>query len=119
MSRRTPAVLLTATAVAAAALMPALPAVAGGAGAPRGGDAVLRQYAADTWRSLDAMTDRSTGLPADNIEGDLTAPSGETSPTNIGGYLWSTVAARDLGVISTGPSVIACPSNSSAPWSTK
>jgi len=46
------------------------------------------------------MTDEMTGLPSDNIGGDLTAPAAYTSPTNIGGYLWSTVTARDLGIIS-------------------
>ena len=48
------------------------------------------------------MTDRHTGLSADNISGPLKAPtrSGYTSPTNIGGYLWSTVIARELGIIS-------------------
>jgi hypothetical protein len=105
MSRRTPAVLATVAVAAAAVLIPTLPASAGGGGHGPGhggspGDAVLERYAADTWHSLDAMTDAATGLPADNIEGDLTAPSGETSPTNIGGYLWSAVAARDLGIIS-------------------
>ncbi len=63
--------------------------------------ATLTEYAEDTWRSMDAMTDTSTGLPADNIGGDLSADSrsGFTSPTNIGAYLWSTVTARDLGLI--------------------
>lgn len=65
-----------------------------------GSDRDLRTYAKDTWASLDAMTDPATGLTADNIEGDLTSPAGYTSPTNIGGYLWSTVVARDLGIIS-------------------
>ncbi len=62
----------------------------------------LRQYAVDTWRSMDAMTTPATGLPADNIPGNLAAgtASGYTSPTNIGGYLWSAVVARDLGIIS-------------------
>ena len=62
----------------------------------------VARYAADTWRSLTAMVDPRTGLPADNIDGDLSPAtrSGYTSPTNIGGYLWSTVAARDLGLIS-------------------
>jgi hypothetical protein len=63
---------------------------------------VLNSYAADTWRSMTAMLDPSTGLVADNIGGDL-APatrSRYTSPTNIGGYLWSTVVARDIGLIS-------------------
>ncbi|UFU02719.1 DUF3131 domain-containing protein [Ruania suaedae] len=64
--------------------------------------AQVRQWAADTWASMDAMTAPSTGLPADNIEGDLSpaSRSGYTSPTNIGSYLWSTVVARDLGLIS-------------------
>jgi hypothetical protein len=64
--------------------------------------ATLLRYAKDTYRSLVAMTDERTGLPADHITGPVTAPvrSGYTSPTNIGGYLWSTVAARDTGVIS-------------------
>jgi hypothetical protein len=61
----------------------------------------LHRWAADTWHSLDAMTDQSTGLPADNIPASLTAKgrSGYTSPTNIGGYLWSAIVARELGII--------------------
>ena len=61
----------------------------------------LRRYERDTWRSMTAMTDRRTGLPSDNIEGDLAAStrSGYTSPTNIGAYLWSTVVARDTRLI--------------------
>ena len=63
---------------------------------------VLRDYAADTWKSFEAMTVPATGLPADNIAGNLdpTTQSGFTSPTNIGAYLWSTAAARDTGLIS-------------------
>ena len=62
---------------------------------------VLKKYAADTWKSFVAMTDPATGLPADNIAGNLdpATRSGFTSPTNIGAYLWSTVAARDTGLI--------------------
>lgn len=66
-------------------------------------DTVLR-WAQDTWTSLLAMTDERTGLPADNIPADL-APQGRsryTSPTNIGGLLWSAVAARDLGLLTPG-----------------
>src|SRR5215217_8807035 len=72
---------------------------AAGAGAV---EPVLLGYARDTWRSMVALTDPGTGLPADNMTGPVTAPvrSGYTSPTNIGGYLWSTVVARDLGIIS-------------------
>ena len=62
---------------------------------------MLEKYAAATWKSFVAMTDPRTGLPADNIAGNLRAStrSGFTSPTNIGSYLWSTVAARDIGLI--------------------
>jgi hypothetical protein len=64
----------------------------------------LTTYARDTWRSMDAMTDKATGLPADNIDGSLRTGtrSAFTSPTNIGAYLWSTVVARDLGFVSRG-----------------
>ncbi|MBY8870271.1 DUF3131 domain-containing protein [Micromonospora sp. PLK6-60] len=70
--------------------------------ADRAADRALLGYARDTWRSMTAMTDPGTGLVADNITGDLATGgrSTYTSPTNIGGYLWSTVVARDLGIIS-------------------
>ncbi len=60
----------------------------------------IRRWARDTWASL-VMTDERTGLTADNIDGPLANPnrSGYTSPTNIGGYLWSAIVARDLGLI--------------------
>ncbi len=69
---------------------------------PRPSETVIRKWAADTWASLVAMTDERTGLTADNIEGPLGNPtrSGYTSPTNIGGFLWSAIVARDLGLIS-------------------
>lgn len=62
----------------------------------------IKRWAQDTWNSLVAMTDEQTGLTADNISGPLSAPirSGYTSPTNIGGYLWSTIVAEELGLIS-------------------
>jgi len=70
---------------------------------PHGVDqATLQRWAKDTWRSLAAMTHPDTGLPADNITGDLSTRSGYTSPTNIGGLLWSAVVARDLRIISPG-----------------
>src|SRR5689334_6390575 len=64
--------------------------------------ALVGRWARDTWRSLVAMTDERTGLPADNIGESVSNPvrSKYTSPTNIGGYLWSTVVARQLGLIS-------------------
>jgi hypothetical protein len=95
---------LPLAAVLSLALVPvaAPPAAASPAGADAG-HRVLRTYAADTWRSMVAMVDPATALPADNIDGDLTpgSRSAYTSPTNIGGYLWSTVVARDLRFISS------------------
>jgi hypothetical protein len=70
---------------------------------PAGVDrATLVRWAEDTWKSLVAMTPDATGLPADNITDDLVTLSGYTSPTNIGGYMWSAVAARELGIITAG-----------------
>jgi hypothetical protein len=63
----------------------------------------LHQYAVDTWQSFVDMVDPATGLPSDNITygaGDAIVRSRYTSPTNIGTYLWSTLAARDLRIIS-------------------
>ena len=69
-----------------------------------GGDRVLKKYARDTWKSFEAMAVPATGLPSDNIGGDLSPASRSTftSPTNIGAYLWSTAAARDTGLIGKG-----------------
>jgi len=104
---------LASTAIAglvACGLVAAAPATAAppgppphaGSHAPTGpGARDLQRYAEDTWASMAAMAHPATGLPDDNIGGDLDAAtaSGYTSPTNIGGYLWSTVTARDLGII--------------------
>jgi hypothetical protein len=90
--------LITPAVVLALLLAGAAPAQAAG----HSDRAVLHRYAADTWRSMVAMVDPDTALPADNIDGSLEAStrSAYTSPTNIGGYLWSTVVARELGLIS-------------------
>jgi hypothetical protein len=58
----------------------------------------LMRYATDTWASFVAMTDPDTGLPADSLEADGTT-SVQTSTTNIGAYMWSTVVAEALGII--------------------
>ena len=62
------------------------------------GDRELYRYAVDAWRSLEAMTFLSTGLPADNF-----SASGKrerrTKPTNIASSIWSAFAARDLNTI--------------------
>ena len=61
----------------------------------------LLRYARATWASFEAMTDRD-GLPSDllrrNKKGEWRA-SGRTTPTDIAAYLWSTLAARSLGLI--------------------
>jgi hypothetical protein len=58
----------------------------------------LVAYAGDTWASFVAMTDPQTGLPADSLDADGTA-SIQTSTTNIGAYMWSTLVAQRLGII--------------------
>ncbi len=60
--------------------------------------ATLLRYATDTWASFLAMTDEESGLPADSLQSDGTR-SVQTSTTNIGAYLWSTVVAERLGII--------------------
>jgi hypothetical protein len=60
--------------------------------------ATLLEYARDTWASFVAMTDEETGLPADALQADGTR-SVQTSTTNIGAYMWSTVVAERLGII--------------------
>jgi hypothetical protein len=91
------------TAALAALVIAALafPAVAAGAGADGlsvAQRATLQRYARDTWASFVAMTDAKTGLPADSLAADGT-PSVQTSTTNIGAYMWSTVVAERLGLI--------------------
>ena len=96
-------------AVVAGAVSPQALALQGGVGPRKPGSlptdvdrATLLRWAEDTWRSLVAMTPPATGLPADNITGDLKTLSGYTSPTNIGGYMWSAVVARELRIITPG-----------------
>jgi hypothetical protein len=60
---------------------------------------LLADFAATTWSSFEAMVFDETGLPADNLRIDGER-SRYTSPTNIGVYLWSTLVARDLRLIS-------------------
>lgn len=110
------AVLGGALAVGLASGLPTAATAAPGGGVPlRRPDPApdarrLVGWAKDTWRSLVAMTDPRTGLPADNIPASLAAGdrSGYTSPTNIGGYLWSAVVARELGLISNRECVRRC-----------
>jgi hypothetical protein len=59
----------------------------------------LRRYGSDTWASFVAMTYPRSGLPADSlgVDGERSV---QTSTTNIGAYMWSTVVAEELGIIS-------------------
>jgi hypothetical protein len=94
---------LAAAAAGAGAVVASLVLPSGPAAAAGSKDSVLRTYTADTWRSMVAMADPGTGLVADNIGGDLSSASRAkyTSPTNIGAYIWSAVAARRTGLITT------------------
>ena len=58
----------------------------------------LQRYARNTWASFVAMTDPDSGLPADSLAADGTR-SVQTSTTNIGAYMWSTLVAEQLGII--------------------
>ncbi|MBA2384866.1 MAG: DUF3131 domain-containing protein, partial [Actinobacteria bacterium] len=89
---------LTPLLVLAATLVLAAP---GGAKSP---SSTLQGYARDTWHSFDMMLYPDTGLVADNVSAEGTRAR-YTSPTNIGTYLWSTIAARDLGLISNADAV--------------
>ncbi|RYU11808.1 glucoamylase family protein [Nocardioides iriomotensis] len=92
--------LAAATAVAIVTGLVALGATTGTAAAADN-DKLLKKYLADTWRSMAAMAHPRTGLPSDNIGGSLNQKTRSefTSPTNIGAYMWSAVAARDTGLI--------------------
>jgi hypothetical protein len=97
-THRRPSRSLVVAAVLAALL---LPAGAGAVGAAKYSDtqrATLLAYGRDAWGSFVAMTDAKTGLTADNVEADGTRAK-YTSPTNIASYIWSALAARDLGII--------------------
>ena len=53
------------------------------------------RYAADTWRSMTAMIEPSTGLVADNIAGDLAPAAGRPTPRRrtSAAIMWSAVVA--------------------------
>jgi hypothetical protein len=100
-----PTVRLRLAIVVTALLLPALLATPSWAGDPghgglsRADRSTLQRYAADTWHSFDLLLDEDTGLPDDNVSADG-ARGGYTSPTNIGAYLWSTLGAREIGLVS-------------------
>ena len=62
---------------------------------------VLLGYARDTWKSMAAMAE-GVELPADGLRrlpNGRWSESPQTTPTDIGAYLWSTLAAQRLGII--------------------
>ncbi|MEJ5866368.1 glucoamylase family protein [Pseudokineococcus sp. 5B2Z-1] len=101
--------LTTGGATAAAAALAPAAAARAATGRPAGPSraaapvdpARLQRWARDTWTSVLAMTDPGTGFPADNLPASLSSSgrSRYTSPTNVGGYLWCTVVARELGLV--------------------
>jgi hypothetical protein len=73
---------------------------------PTGDEEFLRRLALDTWRGLDALTDRDHAIPVDHVRfcgGSLDARRVKigdyTSGTNIGLYLMAVVGATDLELI--------------------
>lgn len=65
---------------------------------------MMMETARDTWKYFERFVPLSgNGLPPDNVQLDPCAGAAErTSPTNIGMYLMSCVAARELGLIDPG-----------------
>ena len=62
---------------------------------------VLRNYAAATWQTFVKLTSQNqNGIPADNYSVNE-GYARYTSPTNIGVYIWSVLAARDLYLITS------------------
>ncbi|MFF0223359.1 glucoamylase family protein [Streptomyces sp. NPDC004629] len=96
---------LTAATASAAAVCATGPSAFAGSSPHAGtasGSGRLRAWFEATYRSITAMT-TDFGLTADKIDVRGTGTpvvSSQTSPTNIGCGLWSTVAAAGLGVIS-------------------
>lgn len=81
-------------------------ALADRAALPRDLDAFARRLAEDTWRGLEALTDREHGLPLDTVSFGAASVAAEhshaadyTSTTNIGMHVIGVVAAHGLGLI--------------------
>lgn len=96
--RLSPVIAVLGALVIAAAALPGAASAADPSSLNASQKQTLLRYARDTWASFVAMTDEDTGLPADALSSDGTR-SVQTSTTNIGAYLWSTVVAEALGLI--------------------
>lgn len=73
---------------------------------PRDNREFLRRIAVDTWRGLDALTDREHGLPLDRVhyaKADVALENAKigdyTSVTNVGFHLLAVAAAYELKLI--------------------
>jgi hypothetical protein len=73
---------------------------------PKDDRAFLERLAADTWRGVDALTDRRHGLPLDRVEFQPGAIAAETTRigdytniTNIGFHFLAVVSAHELKLI--------------------
>jgi len=76
--------------------------------------AFLERLARDTWRGLDALTDRENGLPIDHVRLDdgtggppITEVGDYTNVTNVGLHLVALVAAAELGLMTPANAVAA------------
>lgn len=61
-------------------------------------EAIIAEYVADTWASFVAMHPADYLFVADGMDEDGILAQ-NTSPTNIASYIWSTIAARDVSLI--------------------
>ena len=75
-------------------------------GLPADDRAFLERVARDTWRGIEAFSDRESGLPVDHVHFAPGSVDGETASvgdyagiTSIGLHLVSVVAARELGLV--------------------
>ncbi len=90
--------LLVVTLAAAALALPAATVHAAKPALSPAERSTLATYAAATWHSFVMMTNPQTGLPSDNVSAEGVRAK-YTSPTNIAGYVWAALAARDVQVI--------------------
>lgn len=70
---------------------------------PEDDQALISQVLRDTWRGLDGLRDKENGLPFDTVTffpgGGAPAVGDYTNVTNIGLFMMSVIAARELGLI--------------------